>query len=151
MCQREGQNWLLLHLGQVPRSSPLTEWRSNWTAFTRPSSPWLHGIGMSQKTQGLQGSFLVFPNYNLGGQSKDLNPGTQEPHLPCLLTCTLTLSKPFLLQTCCFSYRLEGIWDYKEDYFALPSQMKASSSSKLLKSWPMSVSSSWVCRPIAPE
>lgn len=32
MCQREGQNWLRLHPGQVPRSSLLTEWRSAWTA-----------------------------------------------------------------------------------------------------------------------
>lgn len=32
MCQREGQNWLLLHPGQVPRSFPLTEQRSAWTA-----------------------------------------------------------------------------------------------------------------------
>lgn len=67
MCQREGHNWLLLHPGQVPRSSPLTEWRSTWTAphqAVPTQARRLHGTDMSQETQGLQGSFPMFPGHS---------------------------------------------------------------------------------------
>lgn len=105
MCQREGQNWLQLHPGQVPRSSRTVRRSGEPSNSPSPGHPTLAPQDVSQDT-GLEGQLpYVLLCHSPAWESGDPASPWKAGATPLQLPRTLTLSELFPLQVCHCSYR----------------------------------------------